>query len=91
MLRIETAYPWKGTVEIEIVGSGEEPWTLSLRIPGWARIATVDGKPAAPGGYAEVTRRWRAGDRVVLELDVSPRLTAPNPRIDAVRGCLVCR
>ena len=30
----------------------------------------------------------RAGDRVVLELDVSPRLTAPNPRIDAVRGCL---
>ena len=29
-----------------------------------------------------------AGDRVVLELDVSPRLTAPNPRIDAVRGCV---
>ena len=87
-LRIETAYPWKGTVEIEIVGSGEEPWTLSLRIPGWARLATVDGEPVAPGGYAEVTRRWRAGDRVVLELDVSPRLTAPNPRIDAVRGCL---
>jgi len=87
-LRIETAYPWKGTVEIEIVGSGEEPWTLSLRIPRWARVATVDGKPAAPGGYTEVTRRWRAGDRVVLELDVSPRLTAPNPRIDAVRGCL---
>ena len=29
-----------------------------------------------------------AGDRVVLEIDVSPRLTAPNPRIDAVRGCV---
>ena len=24
----------------------------------------------------------------MLEIDVSPRLTAPNPRIDAVRGCL---
>jgi DUF1680 family protein len=88
VLRIDTAYPWKGTVEIEIVGSGEEPWTLSLRIPGWARVATVDGAPATAGGYADVTRRWRAGDRVVLELDVSPRLTAANPRIDAVRGCL---
>jgi len=28
------------------------------------------------------------GDKVTLEVDVSPRLTAPNPRIDAVRGCL---
>ena len=28
----------------------------------------------------------RPGDRVVLELDVAPRLTAPNPRIDLVVG-----
>jgi DUF1680 family protein len=56
-------------------------------VPGWARGAVVDSQPVAPG-YAELTRRWRPGDRVVLELDVSPRLTAPNPRIDAVRGCL---
>jgi DUF1680 family protein len=47
----------------------------------------LDGQPVTPG-YAELTRRWRPGERVVLELDVSPRLTAPNPRIDAVRGCL---
>ena len=40
------------------------------------------------GGYAEVRRRWRDGTQVVLLLDVSPRLTVPNPRIDAVRGCL---
>jgi DUF1680 family protein len=56
-------------------------------VPAWARDAAVDGRPVAPG-WAELTRRWRAGDRVVLELDVSPRLTAPNPRIDAVRGCV---
>jgi hypothetical protein len=56
-------------------------------VPAWARAATLDGEPVAPG-YAHLTRRWQPGDRVVLELDVSPRLTAPNPRIDAVRGCL---
>ena len=86
-LAVETGYPWSGSVTVEVVSCGDAEWTLSLRVPAWARGAVVDGRPVAPG-YAELTRRWRPGDRVVLELDVSPRLTAPNPRIDAVRGCL---
>jgi DUF1680 family protein len=48
----------------------------------------MDEAAVEPARYAEVTRHWKPGDRVELELDVSPRLTAPNPRIDAVRGCL---
>jgi DUF1680 family protein len=86
-LAVETGYPWSGSVTVEVIACGDAEWTLSLRVPGWARGAVVDGQPVAPG-YTELTRRWRPGDRVVLELDVSPRLTAPNPRIDAVRGCL---
>jgi DUF1680 family protein len=86
-LAVETGYPWSGSVMVEVVASGEAEWTLSLRVPAWARGAVVDGQPVAPG-YAELARRWRPGDRVVLEFDVSPRLTAANPRIDAVRGCL---
>ena len=86
-LAVETGYPWSGSVTVDVVACGDAEWTLSLRVPAWARGAVVDGRPVAPG-YAELTRRWRPGDRVVLELDVTPRLTAPNPRIDAVRGCL---
>jgi DUF1680 family protein len=87
-LRVETGYPWTGTVEIEIAATGDEPWTLAVRVPDWARHATLDGAPVAAGGYAELRRSWRAGDTVTLALDVAPRLTAANPRIDAVRGCL---
>jgi uncharacterized protein len=87
-LRVTTDYPWHGRVEVEVADADEHEWTLSLRVPAWARTATVDGETVASGRYAELTRRWRSGDRVVLEIDVSPRLTAPNPRIDAVRGCL---
>ena len=87
-LRVATAYPWDGRVEIEVADSPDEEWTLALRIPAWARAATVDGRPVDAGGYAEVRRRWRRGTTVVLDLDVSPRLTVPNPRIDAIRGCL---
>ena len=87
-LRVETGYPWSGSVDIEVVASGSDEWTLALRIPAWSREARVDGERVAPGTFAQLRRRWRPGDRIALELDVAPRLTAPNPRIDAVRGCL---
>jgi uncharacterized protein len=87
-LAIETDYPWSGSVTVEVVACGDAEWTLSLRVPAWARRASVDGAAVVPARYAEVARRWKPGDRVELELDVSPRLTAPNPRIDAVRSCV---
>jgi hypothetical protein len=87
-LAVETGYPWSGSVTVEVVACGDAEWTLSLRVPGWARRANVDGAAVEPASYAEVTRRWKAGDRVELELDVTPRLTMPNPRIDAVRDCV---
>jgi hypothetical protein len=87
-LTVATDYPWSGTIAVEVVSSPDADLTLSLRIPAWARAATIDGEPVAPGDYAALTRHWSAGDRVLLELDVSPRLTAPDPRIDAVRGCV---
>lgn len=87
-LAVTTDYPWSGTIEVEVVSTGDVEWTLSLRVPAWTRAAILDGAPVTPGSYAELTRTWRAGDKVTLEVDVSPRLTAPNPRIDAVRGCL---
>jgi len=87
-LRVATGYPWRGTVEIEVVEGGAAPWTLSLRVPAWADGATVDGEPAPAGEYARVKRSWRPGDTVTLEVPLAPRLSAPHPRIDAVRGCL---
>jgi DUF1680 family protein len=41
----------------------------------------------APG---TVTVEWpfAAGDEVTLDLPMRPRWTAPDPRIDAVRGCI---
>jgi DUF1680 family protein len=86
-VRVRTDYPWDGRVSIEILETRAEPWTLSLRIPAWSATTQVDGEPATPGGYARLTRTWRAGDTVTLELDMTPRIVFGHPRIDAVRGC----
>ena len=88
---VETDYPHSGTVVLRSVTTEERPWTLTLRVPRWAREAwlVVDDQRRMVGpGTVEVTRSFRAGDTVVLELPVAPRFTWPDPRIDAVRGCV---
>ena len=94
-LRVRTDYPSGGTVSVRIDrSSSDHPWTLSLRVPSWTRGATAwlvdpDGvrRPAAPG-TAEVTRVFRPGDEIRLELPVTPRWIGADPRVDAVRGTL---
>jgi DUF1680 family protein len=93
-LDVATGYPWDGTVEFEVRATGEAPWTLALRIPAWTSDAdlAVNGQPvgerAHPGDYAKIRRQWTRGDVVTLKLPMPPRLTRPDERIDAVRGCV---
>ncbi|HWG14605.1 MAG TPA: beta-L-arabinofuranosidase domain-containing protein [Streptosporangiaceae bacterium] len=92
-LDVTTAYPWDGTVEVEVQSASAAPWTLTLRVPAWAAGAelAVNGRPAGvtaePGTYAAIRRRWARGDVVTLTLPMAPRLTRADERIDAVRDC----
>jgi DUF1680 family protein len=86
-LTVETGYPWDGRVGVEVRSAPETPWTLTLRRPAWADVARIewpDGRDA-DGAWSR-TATWRAGDRVVLDLDMRARVVEPNRRIDAVRG-----
>jgi len=88
-VRVETRtpYPWDGRVELTV--TTRAPLMLSLRVPGWAEGALIDGVPAeVRDGYAEVRRDWTSGTTVTLELPMPARVVRPHPRIDAVRGCV---
>jgi DUF1680 family protein len=93
-LSIETDYPWDGRVRVEVLAAPRSPWSLSLRVPAWSAASTItdgsrDRVPVSAGTYwASGGREWQAGDVVVLDLDMTPRVTVPDPRIDAVRGCV---
>jgi len=87
-LAIETGYPWQGTVTITVTESPARPWTLSLRVPAWCRTASIDGRPVDAGASARETRAWRPGDSIVFAMEMPPRITDPDPRVDAVRGCV---
>ncbi|MFD4960245.1 glycoside hydrolase family 127 protein [Microbacterium sp. NPDC058389] len=97
---VETDYPASGAVRVvsRADAATAAPWTLTLRVPAWATGARVRVLPAngaaaeeraAAPGTVEVRRAFGPGDVVELVLPIEPRLTAPDARIDAVRGCVV--
>ena len=86
-LAVSTSYPDDGDVVVRVVEAPEGSWELALRVPAWAQgAATLDGAPVS-GPVARVAD-LRAGDEVRLSLPMQVRVTAPDHRIDAVRGCL---
>ncbi|WP_225844791.1 glycoside hydrolase family 127 protein [Streptomyces sp. HPF1205] len=93
-VRVETDFPWSGTVRVTVEeGPADRPWTLSLRVPQWCAghrvsVAGQDVPAAADDGWLRLERAWTAGEEVVLELDMAPRLVEADPRVDAVRGCV---
>ncbi len=93
-LNLVTDYPWRGQIKLQIMETGNSPWTLSLRIPEWSRhpILSINGNVVRTlepvKGYFVLARPWQVGDCIELELGIRPMLVAPNPRIDAIRNCL---
>lgn len=90
-LQVRTSYPEEGNVAVRVTRSGGDPWSISLRVPGWATGAVLvvdhERRPVAPGDVT-LTRDWAVGQEIRLELPMRPRFTWPDPRIDAVRGCV---
>ena len=91
-LSMTTTYPWDGQVGVTIHETPSGPWTMSIRVPGWATGATfhsADGatRPVVTGAVDE-HRTWHDGDSVTLDVPLLVRVTAPDPRIDAVRGAV---
>jgi DUF1680 family protein len=86
-LEVRTRYPDDGTVSVQVTRAPERAWELTMRVPDWAHGATIDGADVH-GPVARVHRRFEVGEEVTLVLPLVPRLTAPDDRIDAVRGCL---
>lgn len=92
-LKLETKYPWDGQVKITVMESGEQPWKLALRVPGWCqnfllKVNDQAGYDSLQKGYVTVERTWKVGDVVEIEFVMPPFLIEADPRADSVRGCV---
>jgi uncharacterized protein len=88
----EGDYPWAETVTLRVGVAGPVRFALHLRVPDWARGATVaiNGGAAqaaeGEGGYVTLDRDWADGDSVVLHMPMEARVMWPHPRIKADTG-----
>jgi hypothetical protein len=91
----ETDYPFRGQVRLTVSPEHPLSFRLQLRIPGWAKGATVlvNGDRMSnpnPGTFARIERTWRAGDRVEIEFPMRLRTSRWfNDSISIERGPLV--
>lgn len=97
VISVHTDYPADGRIRIVVEESPDRPWSLSIRHPSWAADVSVDvlradsASASAPavtdaGDVITVTQVWSAGDRVELDIPMTPRWTVGHPAADAVRG-----
>lgn len=88
----KSQYPWEGSVEITIDQCKESPFSLMLRIPNWAVGSSVkiNGEVAegtiVAGEFATITRSWKAGDRIDLEMPMEVTFVEAHDRIEEARN-----
>ena len=96
-----TNYPWSGDINIKVSPDTETSFTLFLRIPAWCKKAEVlvNGeyveKSVRPGSYLPISRVWKQGDEVQLNLSMSVDFLETHPhssnngRLAISRGPLI--
>jgi hypothetical protein len=92
-IEIVTDYPWHGRVQVRVAAAEPGERGLAVRVPAWgagSRYRLNDDAERivpAPPAYLLLRRRWQPGDTLTVDLDMTPRWTLPDRRLDAVRGC----
>lgn len=90
-IKMATAYPWQGKIELSIDTEQPLEFEINLRIPGWCKkyqlsINNVSCKRMyTEKGYIKLKREWKAGDSITLVLDmpINQVIAHPNVKADA--------
>jgi len=71
---LESDYPFKGHLKYTVEAESPVTFTLSLRIPGSASKAVVDGKEVAPGTAVEIRKNWNGKSQIEVEMDFATKI-----------------
>ena len=84
VLEQTTDYPWDGNISIEIKKI-KRLSTVVLHIPSWADSYTlrVNGEQVSS---PVITRKWKKGDRIELDMPMKPRLIEANPLVEEAKN-----
>jgi hypothetical protein len=78
-----TDYPWDGKVTLTIK-KAKNLQTIQLHKPNWCDKYTV--KVNGENADLRITRKWKKGDVIELNLDMRPRLVEANPLVEEAKN-----
>ncbi len=90
-LEQKTSYPEGDQIQFTINPDKPGKFTVALRIPDWSiqNSLLVNGEEidgVLSGGYTKITRTWKKGDKIELQLDLRGRLVKLNGHAALLRG-----
>jgi hypothetical protein len=94
-VKVETGYPFRDTVQIRIRTDRSLRFSLDLRIPGWAKNATVqlegEKEKAVPhGAFYSLEKVWSGDETILLHFPMQPRgARRYNQALAVERGPLI--
>lgn len=86
---VTTDMPWQGTTVYSCTNENPVRGTLAVRIPDWSESFTVSGVSGnlnedtakLKDGYLYITREWKKGDELKLELSMKTEFIAANTQV----------
>ncbi|MBQ7355407.1 MAG: glycoside hydrolase family 127 protein [Clostridia bacterium] len=66
---LDTLYPFRSSGNYTVKTSAPVEFALEVRIPAWAKNATLDGAPVEAGKIARIDRIWEGETTVELAMD----------------------
>ena len=89
-IECDTIYPFDGRVNFLVTAEQPVDFTLTLRIPGTAASARIDGEDAEPGTLVSLERTWSGSSVVTMALDFAvKKIARPTGLFSLERGPLV--
>ena len=79
----QTDYPWDGKITLT-VKKAKNLQTIQLHKPNWCDKYTV--KVNGENAGLSITRKWKKGDVIELNLDMRPRLVEANPLVEEAKN-----
>lgn len=73
-ITLDTAYPFRGALSYTVETDRAVAFPFSIRIPGFAKSASVNGKPATPGTFYQIDKVWNGRESVAVELTFATEL-----------------
>ena len=82
-IEVKTNYPADGSVTMTLQPAKAARFPLYLRVPKWTTryMAIINGKQykGSPGEFLTIDRKWKPGDEVNIEMDLTTRLLPGGP------------